>query len=55
MFQKIEFTYTSDGLPDETIQDGNLIEKNFYQKAALLRNISFILESIRDFRVVMEI
>jgi hypothetical protein len=36
-----EFTYTSDGLPDETIQDGNVIEKNFYQNSRLTEKHTF--------------
>ncbi|MBK6285582.1 MAG: hypothetical protein IPF54_25560 [Draconibacterium sp.] len=32
------FSYTTDGCPDETIQDGNVIEKNFYEEGKLIEN-----------------
>ena len=35
------FSYTTDGLPDETIQDGNVIEKNFYEKGKLIEKQTF--------------
>ncbi len=31
-----EYTYTSEGLLDEIIQDGNIIEKNFYENGKLI-------------------
>lgn len=35
------FSYTPDGLPDETIQDGNVIEKNFYEEGNLIEKHTF--------------
>jgi hypothetical protein len=37
----LKFTYTSNGLPDETIQDGNVIEKNFYDDNKLVEKHTF--------------
>jgi hypothetical protein len=35
------FTYTNEGFPDETIQDGNVIEKNFYEQGKLIEKHTF--------------
>lgn len=35
------FSYTTDGFPDETIQDGNVIEKNFYEEGKLIEKHTF--------------
>ncbi len=35
------FSYTPDGFPDETIQDGNVIEKNFYKEGKLIEKHIF--------------
>ncbi|MBK6283190.1 MAG: hypothetical protein IPF54_11540 [Draconibacterium sp.] len=35
------FSYTTDGFPDETIQDGNVIEKNFYEDGKLIERHTF--------------
>ncbi|HSO85263.1 MAG TPA: hypothetical protein VLQ91_01835 [Draconibacterium sp.] len=37
----LKFTYTSKGLPNETIQDGNVIEKNFYDDDKLIEKHTF--------------
>lgn len=37
----LKFTYTSKGFPDETIQDGNVIEKNFYTNGRLTEKHTF--------------
>jgi hypothetical protein len=37
----LKFTYTYDGFPDETIQDGNIIEKNYYSDGRLTEKHTF--------------
>lgn len=37
----LKFTYTSYGFPDETIQDGNVIEKNYYSDGRLTEKHTF--------------
>jgi hypothetical protein len=36
-----KFTYTSNGFPDETIQNGNVIEKNYYSDGRLTEKHTF--------------
>jgi len=35
------YTYTADGLPNETIQDGDVIEKNYYERGKLTEKHTF--------------
>lgn len=35
------FTYTAEGLPDETKKDGNVIERNFYEQGKLMEKHTF--------------
>lgn len=37
----LKFTYTSKGFPNETIQDGNVIEKNYYTNGRLTEKHTF--------------
>lgn len=37
----LKFTYTSNGFPDETIQDGKIIEKNYYSDGRLTEKQTF--------------